>query len=354
VLDSDGSFIAHGLFNPHSQIRARLYRWNEGPLDEAFFRARIEESIELRRTVLGLDAPDGGARLVFSEGDGLSGLVVDRYGSWLTLQLTSLALDRRRPWLLDALGDTIGAEGIVLRTERGILEEEGLRLEDGWIRGRPPSGPIQIVEGGLRFGVALETGQKTGYYLDQRLNRERAASYAEGRTVADVCSYTGGFGIAALAAGARSVVAVDVSGTALALATDNAHSNGVADRHHAVRSDAFKWLTEQVEAGLRFGMIVLDPPRFARSRRGVPEALKAYRRLNGLALQCLEPGGILVTCSCSGRVSADEFLGAVGRAASDAGRHVRVLERLGQAPDHPVSATCPETAYLKCLLCHVT
>ena len=353
VVDTRGEYVATGLFNPHSQIRVRLYRWDDGPLDEAFFRARIAEAVALRTDTLGLDDPNGGARLVFSEADGLSGLVVDRYGPYLTLQLTSLALERRSPWLLDALQDAVRPEAIVLRTEKGVLEEEGLRLADSVVRGHAPAGPIEIREGGLAFGVALETGQKTGFYLDQRINRARAATYANGRSVADVCCYSGAFGIAALHAGATRAVGVDVSQGALELASSNARRNDVQDRHEVVRSDAFKWLAEQADAGARYGMIVLDPPRFARSRRGVPEALKAYRRLNGLAIQCLEPGGILVTCSCSGRVGLNDFLGAVGRASADTGRAVRVIERLGQGPDHPVSATCAETEYLKCLICYV-
>jgi 23S rRNA (cytosine1962-C5)-methyltransferase len=353
VLDSRRGYVGTGLFNPHSQIRVRLYRWDDGPLDEAFFRSRIAEAVAIRSETLGLGGADGAARLVFSEGDGLSGLVVDRYGRYLTLQLTSLALERRSPWLLDALEELVRPEAIVLRTERGVLEEEGLRLQDSVVRGRAPDGPIEIVEEGLTFAVALETGQKTGFYLDQRINRTRAARYAQGRSVADVCCYSGGFGIAALDGGAASVVGVDVSQSALELAATNARVNGVDDRHTLVRSDAFKWLAEQADTGARYGMIVLDPPRFARSRRGVPEALKAYRRLNGLALECLEPGGILVTCSCSGRVALGDFLGSVGRAAADVGRTVRVLERLGQGPDHPVSATCAETEYLKCLICYV-
>jgi 23S rRNA (cytosine1962-C5)-methyltransferase len=353
VVDTHGDYVATGLFNPHSQIRVRLYRWDDGPLDESFFRGRISEAVALRRDTLGFDDPEGAARLVFSEADGLSGLVVDRYGQYLTLQLTSLALERRSPWLLDTLEELVRPEAIVLRTEKGILEEEGLRLQDSVVRGHAPDGPIEIRENGLAFGVALQTGQKTGFYLDQRVNRARAAAYAHGRSVADVCCYSGAFGIAALRAGATRAVGVDVSQGALDLAASNARRNDVHDRHEVVRADAFKWLGEQAEAGTRYGMIVLDPPRFARSRRGVPEALKAYRRLNGLALRCLEPGGILVTCSCSGRVGLGDFLGAVGRAAADEGRAVRVLERLGQGPDHPVSATCAETEYLKCLICHV-
>lgn len=353
VVDHEGTYVATGLYNPHSGIRVRLYRWDEGRLDEAFFRGRVDEALRLRRDVLGLDDPDGAARLVFSEGDGLSGITVDRYGAHVTVQLTSLALAQREAWLLDAIARTMTVESMTLRTERGVLEEEGLRLEDGPLRGTTPERAVRIREGSLTYDVSIATGQKTGFYIDQRLNRARAASYARGRSVADVCCYTGAFGLAALAAGAERVVGVDVSSSALELATVNARANGLDARHSVVRSDAFRWLGEQAEAGARYDMLVLDPPRFARSKRGVPEALRAYRSLNASALRCLAPRGVLVTCSCSGRVSAADFQGSVARAAADVGRHLRVVERLGQPPDHPVAASCPESEYLKCLVCLV-
>ena len=350
VVASTGSFVARGLYNPHSQIRVRLYRWDGGPLDSDFFAGRIRDAVRLRHGILGLGAPDGACRLVFSEGDGLSGLTVDRYGPYLSAQFTSLALHRRQDVLLDALQESVAPAGVVLRTEKGILEEEGLELRDGPLRGDVPEGPYEIRDGGFRFGVDLRTGQKTGFYLDQRENRTRAATYARGRTVADVCCYTGGFAVALAAAGATAVTGVDASESALALAAANAERNGVASVTTFARGDAFKWLEGEREAGRLYGMIVLDPPRFARTRKGVAQALKAYQRLNGLALACLEPDGILVTCSCSGRVTMNEFGGAVGRAAAAARRPLQLLEARGQAPDHPVSATCPESAYLKCLI----
>jgi 23S rRNA (cytosine1962-C5)-methyltransferase len=353
VVTSRGDFVGQGLFNGRSQIRVRLYAWRPRALDDAFFAERIADAVRLRRDVLGLGAAEGAARLVFSEGDGLSGLTVDRYGSYLAVQFTSLALATRREALLDALESAVSLTGVVLRTEKGILEEEGLELRDGPVRGTLPEGPLEIVDGGLRFQVDLNTGQKTGFYLDQRENRTCAARYADGRTVADVCCYTGGFGIAAATAGARSVTAVDGSAPALELARANAALNGVDAVMDFQRSDAFKWLEAQAAEGRRYGMIVLDPPRFARSRKGVPSALQAYDRLNGLAMACLEPDGILVTCSCSGRVSMEEFSGAVGRASARVGRAVQILERRGQAADHPVSATCLESAYLKCLVARV-
>jgi 23S rRNA (cytosine1962-C5)-methyltransferase len=351
VLGPGGAFLGRGLFNPHSQIRVRLYTTEDEPLDAAFFARRVRDAVRLRASVLGLGDPAGACRLVFSEGDGISGLTVDRYGPWLVVLLTGLGIATRLDPILDALEQELAPDGIMLRTEKGIGETEGLILEDRPLRGAAPDGPIEVREGELRFAVDLRTGQKTGFYLDQRRNRARAAAYAGGRSVADVCCYTGGFSVAALATGAQRAVGVDVSAPALALAADNAERNGMGRRHEAVRANAFEWLAVQAEGGRTFDMIVLDPPRFARSKRGVPEALKAYQRLNAAALGSLAEGGVLVTFSCSGRVGETDFQTAVARGASDAGRSLRILERLAQSPDHPVSASCPESGYLKGFVC---
>jgi 23S rRNA (cytosine1962-C5)-methyltransferase len=358
LLAHDGRFVGRGLFNARSQIRVRLYSWTPGvALDDAFWASRVREAVSVRRE-LGLLDPAGGSRVVFSEADGLSGLTVDRYGRWLAVQFTSLALWARREPLLDALAAALdrqpGIEGMVLRTEKGILEEEGLELSDGPLRGADPTGPVEIVENGIRYAVELRTGQKTGAYLDQRENHARAAALAPGRTVADVCCYTGGFTLPMLAAGAASVVGVDVSATALELARDNARRNGLdGERVRWVTSDAFEFLRGEVDGGRRYDMIVLDPPRFARSSRGVPQALRGYSGLNELAVEALVPGGLLVTCSCTGRVSRAQFLAVLGGVEERTGRRIRVLESRGQPADHPVSPTCPETAYLKCLVCRV-
>ncbi len=351
VLDADGAFLGRGLFNPHSQIRVRLYTSEEEPLDGAFFAARVRRAVALRSGLLGLGDPNGACRLVFSEGDELSGLTVDRYGRHLVVLLTGLGIAAHLEAILDTLEDVLAPEGILLRTEKGVGTEEGLILKDRPLRGQPPAEPIVIEEGPFRFAVDLRTGQKTGFYLDQRPNRARIAAYAAGRSVADVCAYTGGFSIATAKSGAARVVAIDASAGALELARRNAELNDVADRVEATRGDAFGWLADQAEAGRSFGMIVLDPPRFARSRAGLRSALQGYQRLNALALDCLAPEGVLVTFSCSGRVSAEEFQEAVAHAATDRGRSLRILERLGQAPDHPVSTACPQSAYLKGLVC---
>lgn len=362
VVDSDGDFVARGLFNPHSQIRVRLYAWREDEtLDDDAWRRRVHRAVAHRRTA-GLLDPDGACRLVFSEGDGLSGLTVDRYGRILAVQFTSLALWHRREVLLDALRGALapdpGVDGAVLRTARGILDEEGLDVSDGLLFGVLPEGPLEVDEDGVRYAVDLRTGQKTGAYLDQRDNRRAVAHLGKGRRVADVCCYTGGFALRLLRAGATSVHGVDVSAGALERARINGALNGLDDdlasgRWTLEKSDAFRWLEARKQAGARFGMIVLDPPRFARSSRGVPQALRGYASLNELAVDCLEPDGILVTCSCTGRVSAQDFLGVVAGVEERTGRRIRVIERRGQPLDHPVSPTCPETAYLKCLVCTV-
>ena len=354
----DGRFVARGLFNHHSQIRVRLYAWDEKVvLDDDFWRASVRAAVDVRRD-LGLLGEDEACRLIFSEGDGLSGLIVDRYGTWLAVQFTSLALWQRRDVLLAALSDAllpdVTVEGVVLRTEKGVLDEEGLEVSDGPLVGSEPEGPVTIHEHGLRMLVDLRTGQKTGAYLDQRDNRVRAGRYATGRRVADVCCYTGGFTLSLLAAGAQAVTAVDVSQRALELARRNLELNGMSDGRVSLEAcDAFRWLEGEIEAGRRYGMVVLDPPRFARSAKGVAQAIKGYASLNELAMRCLEPGGVLVTCSCTGRVDTSQFVGAVATAARRSGRRVRILESHGQPPDHPISPTCPETAYLKCLICRV-
>jgi len=353
VRSRDGDLLGRGLFNPHSQIRVRLYTSQDEPLDSAFFDRRVRQAVALRHGPLDLGDPRGACRLVFSEGDGLSGLTVDRYADYLVVQLTGLGIAHRLDPILDALEESLAPRAIVLRTEKGMAEQEGLVLQDGVLRGDAPEEPIEIVEGPMRFLVDLRTGQKTGFYLDQRHNRRRAAAYASGRSVADVCSYSGGFSIAAAQAGAAAVTAVDVSAGALELARVNAELNGVGDRIETVRANAFDWMGDQAAAGRTFDLLVLDPPRFARTRRGIRSALQAYARLNLLAIDCLAPGGVLVTFSCSGRVTEPDFVGAVSRAAAESGRSVRILERLGQAPDHPVSTACPESTYLKGLVCLV-
>jgi len=350
----DGTFVARGLWNAASRLRVRLYAFDPAVrLDDALWRSRLEAAVALRRS-LGLDEPAGAARLVNSEGDDLSGLIVDRYGDYLAVQVTALAMGRRLEALADMLVAIVAPRGILLRgAERGLSQLEGLQLPDRVLRGAAPTGPIFVTEHGLKFGVDLAAGQKTGYYLDQRDNRHAAARYARGRRVLDMFCYSGGFAVAAAVAGAaRSVLAVDSSAKAAALARANADLNGAANVT-VEAADAFEKLDALRAAGERFGMVVLDPPKFARSRAALDDALRAYHRINRVAVDLLEPGGILVTCSCSGSVSREVFLEMLGGVAQRSGRGLQILEARGAAPDHPVSASCLEGEYLKCVIARV-
>jgi 23S rRNA (cytosine1962-C5)-methyltransferase len=299
-----------------------------------------------------VDAPAGACRLVFSEGDGLSGLTVDRYARWLVVQFTALGLARRRDLLADLLVELLRPGGIYLRTERGIRQLEGLELQDGPLWGSVPEAPVPIEEGGLRFLVNLAEGQKTGFYLDQRDNRRAVAPLTAGRRVLDAFCYTGGFGLHAARAGAASVLGLDVSEPALALARENARLNGLENLTFQ-RDDGFAGLDALARSGQKFGAVVLDPPKFARDRHAVEEALRGYGRLQTLALRLLEPDGILVTCCCSGLITQDMLTNLLAQLATDQRRDLQILERRGQAADHPVSASCLETNYLKCLVCRV-
>ena len=350
----EGRFIARGIWNASSRLRVRLYAFeSDVPLDAPFWRSRIDAAIALRRT-LGLDDRSGAARLINSEGDDLSGLIVDRYGDHLAIQVTSLAMAGRLDAICDALEAAVKPAGILLRgADRGLSKLEGLHLPDRVIRGTAPEGPVFIREGSLSWGVDLTEGQKTGFYLDQRENRRAAALLARDRRVLDLFCYSGGFAVTcAITGSARSVLAVDGSAKATTLARANADFNGAANV--AVETaDAFARIDSLAAAGEKFGMVILDPPKFARSRGAIEEALRAYHRINRVAVDLLEPGGILVTCSCSGSVSRDDFLEMLSAVAQRSGRQIAMLECRGAAPDHPVSASCLEGEYLKCVIARV-
>lgn len=353
LVSSADNFIARGIYNSHSKIRVRLYSWQaDVPLDEAFFHARLLAALRLRREVLNLSGAGRACRLVFSEADGLSGLTVDQYDRWLVVQFTSLGLAERREMLADLLMDLTQAEGIYLRTEKGIGQMEGLSLQDGLLRGVVPNEPIVLDDDGLKMRVHLTEGQKTGFYLDQRDNRRAVARFAARRRMLDAFCYTGGFGLHAARAGAREVVGIDVSAPALQLAQENAALNELSQVRFE-RGDVFERLDELVKAGERFGLIVLDPPKFARAEHAVEDALRGYRQLQSQALRLIEPGGVLVICCCSGLISMAMLLELLGQVSADLKRPVQILEMRGPSPDHPVLASCPETNYLKCLICHV-
>lgn len=353
LISHAGNFVARGLYNSKSKIRVRLYTWDATvALDKAFWQTRLADATHLRRDVLGLIGPGKACRVVFSEGDGLSGMTADLYDRWLAIQFTSLALAQRKDEIADMFMELLKPEGIYLRTEKGIGLLEGLQVQDSLLRGQAPSGPIVIEEGDIRFQVNLAEGQKTGFYLDQRDNRQVVARLAKGRRMLDAFCYTGGFGLHAAKAGATSVLGVDVSEPALTLARTNMGLNGLANLTFE-RSDVFDRLDQLVAAGDRFGLIVLDPPKFARAGAAVEEALRGYRRLQTQALKLLELDGILVVCCCTGLITRDMLHELLAQLAAEAKRSIQILESRGPSADHPVSATCPESSYLKCVICRV-
>ena len=356
LVNSEGRFIAWGLYNPISRIVARLYSWQqERPLDAAFWQATIQQAVDSRRAMFDLSAPDTGCRLIFSEADGLSGLTVDFYGGYLLVQFTSLALFRHSDAILTALKTEVNPKGIWLRTEKGVREAEGLDVVDGLMSGQEPPRPLFIDEFSVSYGVDVQQGQKTGCYLDQRDNRLAASRYLKGAKVLDAFCFSGGFGITALKlGGAASVLGIDSSESALVLANANAELNGVADRCQWQRDDVRPALEALAGQGALFDAVILDPPKMARTRGGMDRAINGYVRLNLLGLQVLKPGGILITCSCSGLVSRDEFQEMLAEVARQTGRDIQVLENRSQPADHPVRVTCPETEYLKVLICRVS
>jgi 23S rRNA (cytosine1962-C5)-methyltransferase len=353
VEDDIGRFVARGIFNPNSNIAVRLYSWNEAEsLDRAFWSSRLDDAISLRNVLFPDFRPDQACRLVFSEADGLSGLTIDRYGDWLLVQLTSLALASRKEILIELLQEKLQPKGIWLRTEKGIRAAEGLELADGLLCGEPPPRPLVITENGVKFALDVAEGQKTGFFLDQRDNRRRVADFVRGQRVLDVCCYTGGFSLNCLVNGqAAEVLAVDMSESALTLARSNAELNGVGDRLKTMKRDCFKALEELAAAGEKFDTVILDPPKLARNRQGIDAALRGYYSLNRSAMSLLKPGGLLVTCSCSGHVSSDLFEDMLAQAALHENRRLQILEARGAAADHPTSVSCLETEYLKCYLC---
>lgn len=353
VISHEGQFIARGLFNHRSAIRVRLYRWDDAPIDEEFLAGRISNACSMRSEVLGLTGPKSAARLIFSEADGLSGLTVDRFDRWLAVQFTSLALFEKRELILKRLVETTGAEGIILRGEKGIPSQEGLKVEEGVAFGSLPEGPIEIVENGVTYSVDLATGQKTGFFLDQRDNRRAVAAYARNRRVLDLFCYSGGFSLNALMLGeAASTLGIDTSERAIELAKANAITNH-AKAARFEQADVFETLERLRAHDQKFGLVICDPPKFARHPKALEDAVKGYLRLNRAAVDVVEPGGILVTCSCSGLVDRTMFLDILGQVAELSGRPIQILEQRGQAADHPVSASCLETEYLKCVIARV-
>ena len=355
VVDSAGKFLARGYINQRSQIAVRLLTWeSDETIDDLFWGRRLDRAIQGRQSLVS-EGDRSAVRLVNAESDGLPGLVVDRYGPYLVLQILTLGIEQHRECLVRLLMDRLKPTGIYHRGDVDVRKHEGLALESGWLAGEIPPDRLEIVERGHHFLVDIKAGQKTGFYLDQRDNRARATPYfRDAARVLNAFAYTGGFGVYAAKAGARSVTSVDSSDEALAVAQENMALNRLGSLEDEwIVGDVFQVFREFRDRGREFDVIVLDPPKFATSQGQVQAACRGYKDINLLGMRLLKPGGTLLTFSCSGLVSADLFQKVVFGASLDAHRDVQILERLSQAPDHPVLLTFPESEYLKGLVCRV-
>jgi 23S rRNA (cytosine1962-C5)-methyltransferase len=346
-------FLGFAYVNPRTLIAARLVGRDPAyPLDPSLLVHRLRVALGLRERLY----REPFYRLVFGESDGLPGLVLDRYGDVTVAQSGTAGMDRLRADVEAALVKVIGAKTIVWKNDSGARELEGLEktvgvfAHGGWT---PAPEELAVREQGLDFVAPLAAGQKTGWFYDQAANRERLRRYLPaGARVLDVCSYVGAWAVSALKAGAGSATCVDASAVALDYVARNAAANGVTiDR---VRDDAFEALKSLQESGARFDVVILDPPAFAKRKKDAPQAQAAYRKLNQLALPLIDRDGVLVSCSCSYHMGADELLAAIQGAARHTSRFVQLLEQGGQSPDHPVHPAIPETRYLKAFFCRVT
>lgn len=341
IQSASGHAIGTGYVNPNSLIAARiLSRDPQHQPDRSLLVHRFNVALALRERLY----PQPYYRLAFGESDGLPGLVVDRYGDVLVAQVTTAGMERMKADIVAALEKVVKPAAILFRNDVGIRELEGLLLYTETALGTLPAA-VDVVEHGLKFQAPLEGGQKTGWFFDQHDNRARLLRYVKGQRVLDVCSYVGGWSVQAAAHGAREAVAVDSSASALEWVKKNASANGVSVG--TLQGDAFDVLRDLKEKGEKFGVVVLDPPAFVKRRKDLAAGREAYRRLNQLAMQVMERDGVLISCSCSHHMPAEDLLAAIQSAARHLGRDAQVLEQGMQAPDHPVHPAIPETAYLK-------
>lgn len=344
LVDAGDEKLGVATFNPHSLIAARVLDrdWTR-VVDVAFLATRLRAAQALRDMLF--DGPC--YRLIHSEADGLPGLVVDRYGDVLSVQVNTAGMERLTPLLLAALAEVLAPRAVVLRNDSPVRGLEGLALEHKVAVG-DLDGPVELVENGARFLADLTGGQKTGWFYDQRDNRAFVAKLAKGRRVLDVYTYAGGFAVQAALAGATAVTAVDRSEHSLALAEGAAKLNNVAVS--CVRAEAFAEMARLDAAGERFGVVVVDPPAFVKSRKDLQSGAKGYRKMARLAAPLVEPGGFMLAASCSHHMPAELFAEEIAHGLAQAGRSGRVLRVAGAAPDHPLHPQLPESAYLKALV----
>ncbi len=344
VYDRRGSLFGHGLYNPRSAIAVRMLRFGEGVLDEAFWQDAIGRAAALRRGRLGLDAVTNAYRLVHAEGDDLSGLVADRYGDVLSVEVFSLGMWRMLDRLLPLLHEAGGTRHHRVHVDERVQRQEAFTA-DSVVSARCPES-VNITEYGVRFRVQFEAGHKTGFFCDQRENRRRLAELTGGGRVLDMCCYSGGFGIyAKVLGGAAEVTCVDLDEAAVAMARTNANLNQV--RLDTVQADAFAYMRQMQVNRRQYDVLALDPPKLIFGRNDTQEGRRKYADLNRLAAGLVAPGGLLLTCSCSGALGRDEFVSLVTASVRQAGRSAQILSVSGAGMDHPVSPRCAESSYLK-------
>jgi 23S rRNA (cytosine1962-C5)-methyltransferase len=348
IQSAAGKTLGAGYVNPRSLICARLLtRRPRAALDAGFFERRLRSALSLRESLF--EQPY--YRLVFGESDGLPGLVVDRYGSVLVVQIATAGMEAMRDLLLQALDRVLSPTGILLRNDSSVRVLEGLSQETEVIGEVPET--VMLTEGGVHFEVPLGTGQKTGWFYDQRSNRQALHKYVKDRQVLDVFSYVGAWGLQAAVAGAAGVCCVDSSPLAQTFMEKNIAANGLADKVRLENGDAFDVLKAMQDTDQRFDVVIVDPPAFIKRRKDIKSGEQGYGRLNRLALKLLAPDGILISCSCSMHLSEERLQQIVHQSAGKMGRQVQILERGFQCMDHPVHPAIAETAYLKALFCRV-
>lgn len=352
VRAHNGRLLGRAAFSPRSQVRARMWSFDpDETIDDGFFKRKVARAVARRITLPELRDQDG-LRLIHAESDGLPGVIADRYGDTLVVQLTSAGADKWRRAIVAALVQATGCARVYERSDSEVRAMEGLEPATGWVHGEAPAEPVVLLENGIRMGVDVVGGHKTGFYLDQRDNRLLLAQHAAGKKVLNCFCYTGGFSLQAMAGGAAHVLSIDSSGPALDQARANLALNPhlAAERAEWLEADVFEALREFRQAGRSFDLIVLDPPKFAPSSAHAERAARAYLDINLLGFRLLAPGGLLMTYSCSGGIGLEMFQKIVANAALDAGRDARIIRRLAGAADHPIGLAYPEGEYLKGLL----
>jgi 23S rRNA (cytosine1962-C5)-methyltransferase len=357
IVDENDRWLAQAYYNPHSQIRARILSWDpEERIDEEFWHNKVQRAVRRRQAINIEDRGTTALRLIFAESDGLPGLIVDQYEDYLVVQYLTLGVDIRKSLLTRVLEETLKPRGILERSDVNVRKMEGLKKVVGLLAGTGPPESLTIHENNKIMLADLYRGHKTGLYLDQRKNRQVVCQqpYVEGREILNVFAYTGGFSLYAAANKAQKITNVEASEAFLGNIEENLKLNEMdRPQDEYISGDAFRILRDFREEGRQFDAIILDPPKFANRKQDIPSACRGYKDINLLALQLLRPLGLLTTFSCSGLISEDLFQKVLFGAAIDAGRDVQIIQRLGQAEDHPILVTFPESAYLKGFLCQV-